>query len=209
MQGASLLYLDLFSLHSQGWRFLQNISIKEKIKWFELEFGGFWNLSMVIPWRGRDWGLRVGDVLVYPGVLGYDVALASIESGVWQNEINWTTSVFTVIMYFKTFTNCLRIQIFVLSLFKHGFKLFFDSTWHTEMLVRERFKIKNTIICGESPKGGGGVRAKIKKVYISNVDFFDFGPDPPPFWTFSTNYGIFYFEPSPKQNLSLINNISL
>ena len=39
----------------------------------------------------------------------------------------------------------------------------------------------------------------IKKVYISNVDFFWFWPwPPPPFWTFSTNYGIFYFEPSPK-----------
>ena len=36
--------------------------------------------------------------------------------------------------------------------------------------LRGRFKIKNTIICGKSPKGGGGVRAKIKKVYISNVD---------------------------------------
>ena len=35
--------------------------------------------------------------------------------------------------------------------------------------------MKNTIICGKSPKGGGGVRAKIKKVYISNVDFFDWG----------------------------------
>ena len=54
-------------------------------------------------------------------------------------------------------------------------------------------------------KGGGGVRAKIKKVYISNVDFFDFGPDPPPFWTFSTNYGIFYFEPSPNWYYRLIN----
>ena len=30
----------------------------------------------------------MGDVLVYPGVLGDDVALVSIESGVWQNEIN-------------------------------------------------------------------------------------------------------------------------
>ena len=29
--------------------------------------------------------------------------------------------------------------------------------------------------------------------------FFDFGPEPsPPFWTFSTNYGIFHFEPSPN-----------
>ena len=37
-------------------------------------------------------------------------------------------------------------------------------------ILRGRFKIKNTIICGKSPKGGGGVRAKIKKVYISNVD---------------------------------------
>ena len=36
--------------------------------------------------------------------------------------------------------------------------------------LRGRFKIRNTIICGKSPKGGGGVRAKTKKVYISNVD---------------------------------------
>ena len=33
-------------------------------------------------------GYVSGGVLVYPGVLGDDVALASIESGVWQNEIN-------------------------------------------------------------------------------------------------------------------------
>ena len=64
----------------------------------------------------------MGDVLLYPGVLG-DVALASTETCVWQNEINSTTSVFTVIMYFKTFTNCLRIQIMDLSLLKHRFKL--------------------------------------------------------------------------------------
>ena len=46
-------------------------------------------------------------------------------------------------------------------------RLSFPTCWNTG--VRGRFKIKNTIICGKSPKGGG-VRAKIKKVYISNVD---------------------------------------
>ena len=43
-----------------------------------------------------------------------------------------------------------------------------------DSLIRGRFKIKNTKICGKSPKGGGGVRAKIKKVYISNVDSLNF-----------------------------------
>ena len=43
-----------------------------------------------------------------------------------------------------------------------------ENIWHN--YIRGGFKIKNTIICGKSPKGGGGVRAKIKKVYISNVD---------------------------------------
>ena len=38
------------------------------------------------------------------------------------------------------------------------------------MEIREAFQTKNVPNCGKSPKGGGGVGAKIKIIYISNVD---------------------------------------
>ena len=38
----------------------------------------------------------------------------------------------------------------------------------------------------------------VKVVYIWNVDYFDFGFDPPPLWTFSTIFDISFLDCSPR-----------
>ena len=38
----------------------------------------------------------------------------------------------------------------------------------------------------------------VKVVYIWNVDYFDFGFDPPPLWTFSPICDISFLDGSPK-----------
>ena len=43
----------------------------------------------------------------------------------------------------------------------------------------------------------------VKVVYIWNVDYFDFGFDPPPpFWTFSPIFDISFLDCSPKLRLN-------
>ena len=47
---------------------------------------------------------------------------------------------------------------------------------------------------------------RLKVVYIWNVDFFDFGFDPLPLWTFSTICEIFFLEGSPKRIVKFCQN---
>ena len=68
--------------------------------------------------RCRDRGLSGWAMLVHPRVLG-DVNLARAGPEFGKSEINLTTSVITVILYFKYFNQMLTYSD--VSLFKHRF----------------------------------------------------------------------------------------
>ena len=60
---------------------------------------------------------------------------------------------------------------------------------------------------GERVHKGGGVKSKIKKFYISNVDFFDFGFDPAPPYGLFPQFGTFSFWNAPLTNFLRILDI--